>query len=71
MVAPGFVDATQINIRNGFSSIFPVNTVTALTAAAQRVASVFESYFTTANVCPAPYFGFIPQDTDVNKARSA
>jgi hypothetical protein len=71
MTQGGTIDSTQANIRNGFGSIFPTNVAAALTMVAQRAATVFESYFTTANVCPAPYFGFIPQDTDVNKARSA
>lgn len=63
----GTVDATNANIRSGFSTIFAGKvTLTNLSALAQRVPTVFEALFTTANVCAL--FGYIVQPSDVAAA---
>ena len=57
------VDATNANIRNGFSTIFTgKTTLTNLIALAQRLATVFEALFTTANVCSLYGYNVSVQD---------
>lgn len=52
LLQAGAIDATSANVRGGFVSIFPVGVSrTNLTALAQRVPSVFEALFITAQVC--------------------
>lgn len=43
----GIVDATQANIRNGFSAIFTATIANALAAIAQRIGTRFEVLFST------------------------
>lgn len=70
MTQPGFVDATAVNIRNGFGTVFGTSTtLTALTALAQRTATRFEALFTTANVCAL--FGIVVNAEDVRQARNS
>lgn len=51
----GTVDATQVNIRNGFGAIFAAAIASALAAVAQVQATRFQALFTTAGV--TSYFG--------------
>lgn len=51
LIQGGAVDATKVNIRNGFGTVFTGTSLTNLTALAQRLATKFEALFTTANVC--------------------
>ena len=66
----GPVDATSVNIRNGFNTVFGAGaTLTALTALAQRGASRFEAMFTTSNVCSV--FGQSISAWEVGSARNS
>jgi hypothetical protein len=70
MIVVGTVDATQANIRTGFSTIFSgKTTLSNLTALAQRVPTRFESLFTLSNVCSL--FGYQVSANDVDMARSS
>lgn len=51
MLQAGSIDATSANVRAGFSSIFSGQSLTNLTAIAQRVPTRFEALFTTSQVC--------------------
>ncbi|MDE2022337.1 MAG: hypothetical protein KGI71_05515 [Patescibacteria group bacterium] len=62
----GTVDATQVNIRNGFGAIFPAAIATALAAVAQVQATRFQALFTTNGV--TTYFGASLSPTDVQQA---
>lgn len=52
MIAPGIVDATSVNIRNGFTAVFGAGTpsVTNLTALAQRAPTRLEALYVTSGV---------------------
>lgn len=63
MIQAGVVDATSLNIRNGFSTIFSAVSLTNLTAIAKRVPTRLEALFTTANLCSAP--GLTASNSDV------
>ena len=62
------VDATNANIRTGFSTVLSgaTQTLTNLTALAQRAATVFENLFVTGGVSTA--FGIIVGPADVQAA---
>lgn len=64
----GTVDATNANVRAGFSSIFGAGTqtLTNLTAIAQRLATRFENLFATTNVTTV--FGYTVTPADVAAA---
>jgi hypothetical protein len=66
LVQGGKIDATNANIRAGFSSIFAGTTIGNLTALAARVPTRFEALFTTANVCSC--FGQTVTPADVAQA---
>lgn len=51
MLQAGAIDATSANIRTGFASLFTGQSLTNLTAIAQRTPTVFEALFTTSQVC--------------------
>lgn len=60
------VDATNANVRTGFGTIFTGQSLTNLTALAQRVQTKFEALFTVSQVCPL--FGMQVSVTDVGAA---
>lgn len=60
------IDATNANVRSGFASIFSGQSLTNLTALAQRTPTRFEALFTTAQVSTA--FGQIVLVADVAAA---
>jgi hypothetical protein len=69
MVVVGSVDATNVNIRNGFSTVFTGKTsLTNLSALAQRVATRLEALYAVANVCPI--FGYVISVAEINQART-
>lgn len=52
MITNGFIDATNANIRGGFSTVFSGKvSLTNLTALAQRTPTIFENLFTTNSIC--------------------
>lgn len=69
LLAIGALDATVAGIRTGFATVFgnPSASLTALTAAAQKVPTRFESVFTASNVCSL--YGYQVTATDVAEAR--
>lgn len=63
------VDATNTNIRTGFSSVFGASsTLTNLTAIAQRNATKLEALFATSSV--STQFGYTATPSDVAAARA-
>ena len=70
MIIGNYVDATNANIRTGFSTIFNgKTTLSNLTAIAQRTPTRFEAVFSVGNVCPL--FGYQVSANDVDMARSS
>lgn len=67
MIAVGYIDATNVNIRNGFSTVFTGKTsLTNLATLAQRTATKFEALYAAGNVCPL--FGYMVTPYDVGLA---
>ena len=63
------VDATQVNIRNGFASIFPSNIALALQAVAQRLATRLELLFSSGGPpVVSSVFGYRISPDEVQKA---
>jgi hypothetical protein len=68
----GSVDATQTNVRNGFSSIFPANVASALAAVAQRTATRLEVLFGSGGPpVVSALFGYQVTASEVQKAMGA
>lgn len=65
MVMCGLLDATNANIRAGFTAIFGggSTSLTNLTALAKRTSTKFEDLYTTSNVCAL--YGYTVTSTDV------
>ena len=62
----GTVDATQVNVRNGFGAIFPASVASALATIAQVQATRFQALFSAGSV--SSYFGVTLGADDVQKA---
>lgn len=71
LTAGGTVDATNANIRAGFTSIFGAGsqTLTNLAALAQRAATNLEALFTTSGVCSL--YGAMATEADVRAAMAS
>ena len=60
------LDATNVNIRNAFGSIFPATIATALQAAAQTPATRFQALFVSGG--STSYYGYQVSQQDVQSA---
>ena len=66
LISGATVDATNANVRAGFSTIFAGTSITNLTALAQRVPTVFEQLFSSGGV--STMFGYQVSVADVVQA---